>query len=218
MKKSSFFFLFVILTELSCASFTPQKLKIEIPNKPLLNLNPYKEIVITHFWIEKEVKDFDLNQELINYFQEELRQKFSGKLSIKNIALEKEDVFKNQEFWKQLSPEAKEALFLTGKAEFTQEVHKALLKRDKTEIDGPFAPEKAWAEQKHFSLKLSLSLVSAETGEVILEKDYQETINYQNLKQPAEFAFFDLMKKIKLKFSRDIFATKKIQERYILLK
>ncbi|MGB8951891.1 MAG: hypothetical protein WCC06_04405 [Candidatus Aminicenantales bacterium] len=218
MKKSNYLVFLLFFIFISCTSNDFLKLKLEIPRAPAVDLGPFKEIIVTNFHLEKEAEDFDLNQVLTNYFAEEFRHKFKGIITLKTISWEKEESLRNQEFWRQLSPDSKAALFLTGKAEFSQEIRKALVKKTKGEIDGPFAPEKSWAEQKTCSLKLSLRLVNAATGETLLQKDYQETVHNPNIKHPAHFAIYDLMKTIKLKFFREIFNEEKIQQRYLLVK
>ena len=219
MKKNSGLVVFVAILFAACSMETNRKLKIEIPSVPEVRLDQAQEIVLTNFWQDKEAKDFNLNQDLAQYFRDELKQPFKGKLSSKTIAWENADRAKDKDFWKQAAGEAKDALFLTGKAQFTQEVRKALLANEKRDIDdGPFAKEKAWAERKSFSLKLELFLIRSGSGEVLFQREYLEAANYPNVKQTAEFAFYDLLQRIKVKLFRSLFSTDKTQERYLLSK
>ena len=68
MKKAKAAFLISLLFLLSCNSSNYWKMRIEIPGDSILNLENFKEIVITDFLIKKETKDFDLNKEIVDYF------------------------------------------------------------------------------------------------------------------------------------------------------
>lgn len=219
MKRNSGFLILAILAALavSCATESSVKVKVVIPGSPAVRLDPYREIVVAAFWQETELKDFNLNQALVSYLRDEIEHQFKGKLSSKTISWENAQMTENKDFWKQLLPEPQGCLILTGKAQFTQDVRKALLAKDRRAIDdGPFTPEKAWAARKSFSLKLGIYLIKPDTGEVLFQKDFQEAMDYEGQKQMAEFAFFDLLQKIKLKLFRLLFGSEKIQERYLL--
>ena len=191
-------------------------MKLEIPNYSPVKLDQFKEIIITNFLQEQEMEGFNLNQELLDYFSYELSLQFKGKIASKNISLEKEGPFKIQDFWKNLAPDSKEALFFTGKAQFSQETRKALLERERTRLEDSFSSDKTLAERKVFTLVLNVYLIKSETGEIIYEKEFKETKNYQNPKQAINFAFYDLMQNIKLKFLRNIQGAGGIQERYLI--
>ena len=194
-------------------------MKVEIPGRPEVRLGQVQEIILTNIWQEKEVKDFNLSQDFIQYFQDELKQPFKGTLSTRMIAWDSADLPKNKDFWKKAGADGKNALFLTGRATFTEEVRKALLANEKRDIDdGPFAKEKTWAERKTYSLKLELFLINSDDGEVFFQKDYLETANYPNIKQTPEFAFYDLLQRVKTKLVRALFSTNRIQDRYLLIK
>jgi hypothetical protein len=209
----------VVLFLGACSIETTRKVKIEMPSVPEVRLDRSQEMIVTNFWLDKEIPDFGLNQNLVQYFQDELKRPFKGKLSTKTIAWENADLPKNKEFWKQAAGDAKDTLFLTGKIQFGQELRKALLANERRAVDdGPFAKETAWAERRNYSLKLEIFLILSDTGEVLFQREYQEQMNYANIKQSAEFAFFDLIQRIKPKLLRALFGTDRVQERYLLSK
>ncbi len=217
MKRDCGILLLGVLLLSACSMETTQKVKIEMPSRPEVRLDQSQEIIVTNFWLDKETKDFNLNQDLVHYFQEELKRPFKGKLSTKTVAWDSADLPKNKDFWKGAAGDPQGTLFLTGKVQFNQELRKALLATEKRSIDdGPFGKEKTWAERRNFSLKLEIFLIQAENGEVLFQKEYQEQMNYPNIKQTAEFAFFDLLQRIKPKLFRVLFGTDRIQERYLL--
>jgi len=219
MKKNSGFLILAILSALavSCATESSVKVKVEMSGVPAVRLDPYREIVLADFWLEKAPKDFNLNQALLGYLQDEIEHQFKGKLSSKAISWESGEMVNNKDFWRGVLADPQGRLILTGKAQFSAEVRKALLTKDRRAIDdGPFAPEKAWAERKNFVLKLGIYLIKPDSGEVLFQKDFQEAMDYENQKQTAEFAFFDLLQRFKLKFFRFLFSSEKIQERYLL--
>jgi hypothetical protein len=219
MKKNSGLLIVIVLLLAACSIETTRKVKIEMPSVPEVRLDRSQEIIVTNFWQDKEIQDFGLNQNLAQYFQDELKRPFKGKLSTKTISWDNADLPKNKDFWKQAAGDAKNTLFLTGKVQFGQELRKALLANEKRTIDdGPFAKERTWAERRNYSLKLEIFLIQSDTGEVLFQREYQEQMNYANIKQSAEFAFFDLIQRIKPKLFRSLFGTDRVQERYLLSK
>lgn len=84
--------------------------------------------------------------------------------------------------------------------------------------DGPFTPEKAWAERKNFALKLDIYLIRPDSGEILFQTEFQESMDYENKRQSAEFAFHDLLRRVRLKLFRLLFGSEKIQERHLLSK
>lgn len=216
MKKIKIALLLALLLSFSCASSDYWKLKIEVPERAVLNLDQFSEIVITNFLIKEERKDFDLNQELVDYFSFEIGQKFKGKISSKKISFEKEEPFKNEDFWKNLLPDLKEAIFITGSAQYTEEIRKAILEKKRARFEEPFVSERALAERRFYTLNLNLYIIDAKTGKALYERDFKESKGYENPKQRAPFAFFDLIQRVKSKFLRNILGETRIQERYLI--
>jgi len=60
--------------------------------------------------------------------------------------------------------------------------------------------------------------IDARTGEPVFRRNFQETLNSENVKQTAEFAVFDLMGRIKIKLLRSLFGSERPLERYLLVK
>jgi hypothetical protein len=218
MKKAKFVLLLSFLVLLSCSSSYYWKIRIEIPGEPILKLDDFKEIVITDFLITKETKDFDLNKEIVDYFTSELRNEFEGKISSKKIPLEKEDVFKDEEFWKAQGEDLKETLLVSGSAQYTEEVRKAILERRKDRVDDPFQSKRGLAERRFYTFLLDLYLIDPKTGKTLYKRNFKESQGYKNPKQTAHFAFFDLIQRVKAKFFQNILAGAKIQERYLISK
>ncbi len=216
MKKIKIALILTILFSFSCASNDYWKLRIEIPGKTPLNLDQYGEVVITNFLIKEETKDFDLNQELVDYFSFEIGQNFNGKVSIKKITFE-EEPFKNETFWKNLLPAQKEAILFTGDAQYTEEIRKAILQEKKERFEDPFISKKrGLAERRFYTLNLDLYIIDAKTGRTLYTSNFKESKNYENPKQTATFAFFDLIQRVKAKFFRNILGEASIQERYLI--
>jgi len=216
MKKIKFVLILAFIFSYGCSSQSYYKLRIDIPAKPTLNLNQFNEIVITNFLIKKETKDIDLNQELINYLTTEIGQKFKGKVSSKNISFGSEDVFNNEDFWKNLSPELKRSLLLTGSVQYTEEIRKAILAKKRSRFEEPFPPEKALSERRFYTLNLDLFLIDTESGKILYKRSFKESKGYENPKQTSYFAFFDLVQAVKGKLFSNILGERKIQERYLI--
>lgn len=218
MKKAKFALFLSFLFLLSCSSSYYWKMRIEIPGKPILNLDNFKEIVITDFFIKKEAKDFDLNKEIVDYFTAELGKELERKTSSKEIIIEKEEVFNDEEFWKTQGEDLKETLVVSGTAQYTEEVRKAILERRKDSAEDPFRSQRGLAERRFYTFSLDLYLIDPKTGKTLYKRNFKESKGYQNPKQTAYFAFFDLIQIVKAKFFQNILAGAKIQERYLISK
>jgi len=218
MKKTKAAFFLSLLFFLSCSSTNYWKMRIEIPGDSILNLDNFKEIVITNFLIKKETKDFDLNKEIVDYFTSELGNEFEGKITSKKINLEKEEIFKDEEFWMTLGKDSKETLFVSGSAQYTEEVRKAILERKKAGVEDRFQSQRGLAERRFYTFLLDLYLIDPKTGKSLYKRSFKESKGYKNPKQTAHFAFFDLVQRVKTKFFQNILAEARIQERYLISK
>lgn len=216
MKKIKIVLVLTILFSFSCASSDYWKLKIELPGRTSFNLDQYNEVVITNFLIKEETKDFNLNQELVDYFSFEIGQNFKGKVSIKEITFE-EEPFKNEAFWKNLLPDRKKAILFTGGVQYTEEIRKAILQKQKDRFEDPFVSKKrSLAERRFYTLNLDLYIIDAKTGKALYKRNFKESKGFENPKQTAPFAFFELIQRVKAKFFRNLLGQTSIQERYLI--
>ena len=215
-----------ILAGAACTSeMSAQKVRIEVPSIPLIKSGETAEIVLVPFRMDKEVPEFDLNRDLNDYLEDQLKTKFKGRITTKVVTWpaptgqgKAGDGTADAGFWKKASLGTAGTIVLTGKAAFSQEARKALLSTEKRRFEGPFEPEKKWAERRTYDLKLDLVLLKADTGEILFQSTYQDTINYENMRQPPAFAFHDLLDRIRPRLLRALFGTDKIQDRFLLLK
>jgi hypothetical protein len=216
MKKIKIALVLTILFSFSCASSNYWKLRIEVPRKIAFDLDRYNEVVITNFLIKEETKDFSLNQELVDYFSFEIGQNIKGKVSIKKITFE-EEPFKNEDFWKKLLPDRKKAILFTGDVQYTEEIRKAILQKQKERFEDPFVSKKrSLAERRFYTLNLDLYIIDAKTGKALYKRNFKESKGFENPKQTAPFAFFELIQRVKAKFFRNILGEASIQERYLI--
>lgn len=218
IKKSRVALFFALIFFISCVSENKLNIMIEAPGKIVLDLDRFSEIFVTDFLIKSQAKGLDLNTEIIDYFSSELGNKFKGKISTKKITLEKEEVFKNEDFWKNLSADKKNTLFLTGNIQYKEEVRKAVIGRKKKELEDPFQPEQTLAERRFYLLNLDLYFIDGKTGKALYKKSFKESRNYNNPEQTAYFAFFDLIKAVKEKLYRDLLGERRIQQRYLIIR
>jgi len=216
MKKIKIVFILSLLFSFSCTSNEYWKLRIEMPGKTSFDLDQYNEVVLTNFFIRKEKKDINLNRELVDYFSFEIGKNFKGKVSIKEITFE-EEPFKNETFWKNLLPGREEAIFFTGGVQYTEEIRKAILKQQKRRFEDPFDSEKRnLVERRFYTLNLDLYIIDAKTGKTLYKRNFKESKTFENPRQTAPFAFFELLQNAKTKFFRHILGAARIQERYII--
>lgn len=191
-------------------------MRIEMPRKSPINLENYKEIIVTNFLVKEEAQDFDISKEIDEYFVTELDQNLDKKVSSHKIAFEGNELFENQDFWKDVFPDQKEALLFTGSVEYTQEIRKAIKSAEKRRFESPFLEESRIEERRFYSLSLQLFLIDAKSGNALFKRTFKENKTYKNPNQTAYFAFYDLMMTIKDKLFRQILGEEQIQERYLI--
>lgn len=197
-------------------SLSYKKIPIEIPAPKPVPLDEFKKIAVTDFWITKSVPDLDLNREMRTYWRAELARQFEKTAVLVETPFEAEPAFGDPAFWPRLLPDGKETLLLTGKAQLTQETRKVLSEDAMKDLDGPFEQGKKLLERKVVTLELSLFLLRAETGDVLYKKEFKETKTFENTQQPASFAFFELLHKVKLKFVRAVLGESRAQDRFLI--
>lgn len=215
MKKNEIFLLLFLLILYSCATTEYWKLKMEIPGKSTADLDSYKNVILTNFLELEETKGFDINDEILDYFSYEIEQTFKNNVSTKTVSLE-EDVFENENFWKNLSEDSEKTVYITGTVKYTEETRKALLKREKRQFQDPFPSQTKLAKRSFYTLLLDLYLIEAGTGKTLYSRKFKETKSYKNPNQTAYFAFFDLIQAIKDKLIDDVLGKEKIEERYLI--
>ncbi len=218
IKKSRVALLFALVFFISCVSENQFNIRIDAPGKIALDLNQFSELFVTDFLIKSQTKGLDLNKEIMDYFSSELEKNFKGKISTKKITMEKEEVFKNEDFWKNLSADKENTLILTGNIQYKEEVRKAVIGRRKKDSEDPFQPVKALAERRFYLLNLDLYFIDGKTGKPLYKKSFKESRNYQNPEQTAYFAFFDLIKAVKEKLYRDLLGERRLQQRYLIIR
>ena len=218
MKNLKYILFASLLFYLSCSQSIHLKLNIEMPGESQVDLNKFNQIVITNFLIQKETKDIDLNKEIADYFKLEIGQNFEGKIISTAFSIEDEEVYKNQDFWKGLIEEPEQTIIITGTANYSEEIRKAILETSRDRFDDPFPSSKKLAERKFYILNMDLYLIDAQTGSSLYQRSFKETESYKNPNQTAYFAFFDLIQQVKVKFFRNILGDKKIEERYLISK
>jgi len=207
----------LLLAAAACSAVSTAPTKIDIPAVPAVKLDGVGEIAIADFLVDTPSKEFEIGPAITQYFRDAMKPEFKGRLSVVPLAWTDAAMAGNKDAWTRVLADPKGKLILSGRIQYAQDVRKALVSKDRRAIDdGPFAPEKPWAERKNFELKLDIYLVRAETGEMLLKKDFLESVIVENRKQPAEFAFYDLLRRVRLKLFRLLFGTVRNQERYLL--
>jgi hypothetical protein len=217
MKKNKLLLLLVITVLWSCATSENIKLRIEIPTKRAVSLDPYDEVIITNFFITKEPKDVDLNKDFSEYLTTEFERFMEKKITPTVISLEQEENFENSDFWKGQSQDSSKAVFFTGALQYSQETRKALLRKEKRKFEDPFEPEPMITARKFYNLQAQLYLIDAQSGEILYKKNFKESRSYENPNQTAQFALFDLIIQLKDKLLRNILGKEQFQERYLII-
>ncbi len=210
------FFIFLI----SCNPTNHVKVMMEIPKKPDIDLSPYQDILITNFLeLEtEEIKDFDANQEIQEYFSFELEKHLKKNTKMSDITIEKEEVFKEPNHWRNLVPEKNKSALLTGSVKYTEEIRKSLRKKAKRRFDDPFPEESRIETRTFYSLELHLYLIDTQNGKIIYDRNFKQNKSYENPNQTAHFAFFDLILEVRDNLLEDLKGYERMKERYLLIK
>lgn len=215
MKKNKAIFILLLLFFTSCSSENYFKVNVEVPGKPVFDINQFDKIIVTDFFIKKEREDFDLNQELVNYFETQMKQNFEAEVSSRRVSLSDEEIFKEKAFWKNIQPDSQETVLFTGTVDYLEEIRKAIV-QTKKKVDDSFQRDKAIEERRFYTLTFDFYLIDAQTGEVLYTRAFKETQGYKNPNQTAAFAFFDLLNTAKTKFFNTVLGTVKLQQRYLI--
>lgn len=215
MKINKILLFLLFLSLVSCSSVNYFKVNVQVSRKALFDINQFKEIVVTDFFIQKEAEDFDLNQELVNYFTAQMRQNFEPEVSSRRISLTNEEIFKDKDFWKNILPDSQDAALFTGTVDYTEETRKTIV-QIKKKADDSFQRDKAIQERKFYTININFYIIDAQTGEVLYTQAFKETQGYKNPKQTGAFAFYDLADTVKEKFFNNVLGTARSQQRYLI--
>jgi hypothetical protein len=217
MRKNSWAVACLFLFLAACSSNAYRKLRLELPAFSPVKLDDFLEVVITPFLVADQPPGIDLNKEIADYLKPELQRKFKGRVTLRQVPLEGEDAFKKPEYWQSLAAGSSKSLVVTGRATLNQETRKAILSRPVRSLEEEsLSPQRGLDERRIFTLEVSLYLIKAETGETLLQRDFKETKSYTNPNQRTDFAFYDLIQRVKAKLFRLILGEERIQDRYLL--
>jgi len=208
------------LTALAACALNPAyvRLRIEMAAPGAVRTDGCREIVVAGFHVAEAPDGIDLDRDLTAFFEAEFKIRSGAVVSRRRLAPDDEALLGNEEYWKAAGGGNNGVLFLTGKARFAQELRKALLERESARGEDPFLSDRVWKERRSFTLEATVMLIEGATGQPVFEKDFKETAAYANLRQPASFALFDMLQRLKIKFFRDVFGAERLQERYLLNK
>lgn len=220
MSKNSRAFLGLVLLLAACrgGGDTYRKIRLEIPAHSPFEAKDFEQAVFSGFLVAKTPEGFDLNKEIIDYLSPEFEKRLDFRVTVRPAALEGEEVFRKADFWKSQAPDSGRSLFVTGKAELTRETRKSVLGRPRPDIDDPEPQERGIVERALFALTLHLYLIRSDSGEIVLDREFKETKAYANAQQRADFAFYDLVQRVKTKLFRPGLSEDRLQERYLLIK
>lgn len=210
---------FVLLFGAACgATDTYRKIRVEIPAYSDFRLDQFRELAVATFLTGQETAGLDLDKEVGDYFAPEFKRKFHGRVTRRTVSLTNEDAFRNPEFWQSLEPQGEGVLFLTGKASFSRDTRKAVLSRPGDPRRDELTTQRSIAERTVFNLEMTVYLIRAADGGILFQKTFKETRTYSNPRQRPDFAFYDLIQRVRQKVFRPLFGEESLQERYLLVK
>ncbi|MDW7760838.1 MAG: hypothetical protein SCM96_09390 [Acidobacteriota bacterium] len=216
MKKSRWLPVVLIALSGACALESTRVLRFDLPVRTPVQLEAFDHLAILGFREAEPLKDFEARKELSEHLAYEFGLRLPDKVTRKNELPDKEAAFDDPDLWK--DAEAGNTLFLTGTVRFTEETRKAL-SLDEREIDGPFKSEASgFRKRKLFTLTSTLVFIDADTGKIVFQREFKEVKAYENVRQPAEFAFHELAVRMRVKLFAALFGEERPQERTLLLR
>ena len=219
LKNNKWVWLLPVLFLYSCSAGGQYwRVRVEMSRPVSFELGRFQEMVVTDFFVVKERADFDLNKETTEFFAFEFGKNIAIPVSRAAVAPEGTETFEQEDFWKDIPTENEGAIVFTGTIDYKSEVRKALVDREKRQFEDPFPDSTALEERKFFTLFFDLYLIDARTGEILYQRNFKETRNYQNPNQTAYFAYFDLIQSVKDKLFQTFLGEALLQERYLINK
>lgn len=200
----------------SCSSSNYSKLKIEMPFNASVQMTDFDEVIVTDFLLLNDVEEFDLNQELVEYFSSEIGREVNADIKTARVEIEDSASFENEGFWQELALSTKKAILVSGSIEYTHETRKALIGKERRQFEDPHPSRRTLTSRKFYTLNLDLYFLDSETGKILLKEQYKESKSYDNPNQTPHFAFFDLAYNVKEKLFRQLFGSERVQERYLI--
>jgi hypothetical protein len=209
----------LILAAGACARDAAVRVRLDVPTAAAVKLGDYQAVLLPGFFQENEVKDFDVSAVLSRFLADELKPRFKGPVRETTIAWEGAEALKSPEFWKKAAGAEPRTLVLSGRVHYARESRKALQEAERRPLDdGPFQPADAMQSHRAYILKLEILLVDGATGRILFQKSEQDTVTTRNLKQTAEFAFYDILGRLRPRLLRAITGVEQVRERYLLAK
>lgn len=216
MKPRGFIIAAGLLATAACFSLAPVPVKMEMPGVPALPPGLFNEIIVTDFRSEATPPDFAVGRELQGYLAAELGRSFKGTVSRLDLSRNGQAVADDPASWKLAAAGRVHAVFLTGSAGLVGQTRKALEKK-KIPVDGPFdIGRRGLIEQRRWTLSADVSIVSAATGETLYRTTFREERDYIDLEKPAEFAFNELVARIRSRLFPVLFGAPTAEERTLL--
>lgn len=199
-----------------CGGDALRRVKVEIPSASTLRLAADHDLLLAGFLVDKTPAGFDLGAELGNYLTAELGNKLPGRVNRVTPAWPGEALPEDKAFWSGLGGGRAGALILAGRTGYVQEVRKTISDVEGPS-DGPWETVKpSLAERRIFTLTIDLVLVRASDGEIVYRREFKETRTTNNVKLPAEYAFFELANRFKTKFFGNVLGDERLQDRILL--
>ena len=181
MKKNSRFLLIclIILTFFSCSTTDYWKLQLEITGNRKVDLDRYDHLVLTDFLIKKETDDFNINKEMMDYFSFEMEKRADKKVTTEKKTATNDEQFAAPDYWTEQYPDLENGLIMTGSIEYTEEVRKALVEKEKRRFEDPFPEESRLTERKFYTLNIQLFLIDGKTGDTVYKRSFKESKAYK---------------------------------------
>lgn len=217
-KAIKYLFLFALPGFFACAGGNADKLTIEIPGKPGMDLAAFDKIVLTDFMVKDDKSTFDINQDFLEYFSFELGQNLDKEIETRDFVPPNIESFEDAAFWQSRFPELKKSLLFTGSISFREESRKALIQKKGDKFETPFQPQPKLAQQRFFAIEVDIALIDAATGNAIFNRNFKERRTYNNPNQTSRFAYYDLMQVVKDKLLQDLGGKRQNQDRYLITK
>ncbi len=190
----------------ACRSAKTFEVRVDMPGVSPFPKGSFDTIVVTDFREERPVEGFLAGRPLGDYLAEEIDRAFGGSVTRTESAEEA------------LAAGGKGFVVVTGSVRLATEVRKALDNK-RPPVEGPFrSTDRGLIEVRRWTMTVDIVVLDAADGAILLDREYREERDYNDLEKPAEFAFSELSARVRARLLQVLLGAPTIERRTLIVR
>ena len=162
------------------------RVTLTVPTAEVLDMSGIRKVLVTRFVIDQEVRDFDLNREMVNGLRRDLRRRTNLEiLDVEPPPLPEQplrDLISNTGFWQRLASRYGADMVIAGRAAFLVSDRSGFVQRDEiSPITGQRVRRTRFEDREAFTLDLNLFFLRGSTGVLLYEDQFTADETYIGL-------------------------------------